>query len=159
MTYEAPPLPRGLLPKVIEQFAFAQGKLMGCDPSGLAMGALTVCAAAIPDIIKIQVKQNDRRWKESTRIRTGLEGNVSSQKSPIMRRVIEPLDKIDARLRASYQAALQAYKELSTEERKGAAQPLHTRIKIEDTTPEAAQEILKDSSDGVLLFRDELSGW
>src|SRR5262249_29371622 len=46
-----PELPRGLLPAVIEQFAFEQGELMGVDPGGLAVAALTVCAAAIPDSI------------------------------------------------------------------------------------------------------------
>ena len=30
---------------------------------------------------------------------------------------------------------------------------------MQDTTIEAAQEILKDSPDGVLLYQDELSGW
>src|SRR5262249_57512487 len=30
---------------------------------------------------------------------------------------------------------------------------------MEDTTIEAAQEVLKDSPDGVLCLQDELSGW
>ena len=45
-----PELPRGLLPAVIEQFAFEQGEVMGVDPGGLAVAALTVCAAAIPEL-------------------------------------------------------------------------------------------------------------
>jgi len=50
-----PELLRGLLPAAIEQFAFEQGEVMGVDPGGLAVAALTVCAAAIADSIKLQV--------------------------------------------------------------------------------------------------------
>ena len=59
-----PQLPRGLLPDLIERFVFDQGASMGCDPAGLVASALTVCAAAIPDRIKIQVKQHDPSWTE-----------------------------------------------------------------------------------------------
>ena len=95
---EAPPLPHGLLPKVIENFAFEQAKLMGCDPAGLAMGALVVCCAVIPDRIKVQVKKHDIRWKESTRMWVAYEGPPSVQKSPMKDRVTEPLNRIDAEL-------------------------------------------------------------
>ena len=47
--FDPPPLPRGLLPKVIEDFAFDRGRTMGGDVAGIAVGALVVCAAAIPD--------------------------------------------------------------------------------------------------------------
>jgi len=30
---------------------------------------------------------------------------------------------------------------------------------LQDTTVEAAQEVIKDSPNGVLIFQDELSGW
>jgi hypothetical protein len=102
---EAPLLPKGLLPPVIEEFAFSQGKLMGCDPSGLAMGALAVCAAAIPDAIRLQVKTHDRRWMESTRIWVALGGPVSAKKSPIMRAVCDPIDLIRCRTSPSIQSS------------------------------------------------------
>jgi hypothetical protein len=156
---EPPPLPKGLLPKVIEKFAFSQAKLMGCDPAGLAMGALTVCAAAIPDGVKLQVKQHDIRWKESTRIWTALAGPPSVVKSPIMARVTEPLTRIDAELSNKYQEAMATYEALEGEEKKNTEKPKHKRVRFEDVTPEAAQPILRDSPNGVLLVRDELSGW
>jgi hypothetical protein len=57
--FDPPKLPVDVLPKAIERFAFEQGELMGADPVGLAMAALTVCGAAIPDNIELQVKKND----------------------------------------------------------------------------------------------------
>jgi hypothetical protein len=95
--HEPPTLPKGLLPQVIEDFAFKQSELMGCDPAGLAMAALAVCAAAIPDNQKIQVKKHGR-WKESARVWVGLAGPVSAKKSPIMREATVPLNNIDAKM-------------------------------------------------------------
>ena len=62
--FDPPTLPRGLLPQPIEDFAFDQGMTMGCDMGGLALSALAVCAAAIPDTIQLQPKKNDKRWLE-----------------------------------------------------------------------------------------------
>lgn len=71
--YSAPELPSGLLPPVIECFARTHGETMGVDPAGLAMAALAVCAAAITDDIKVQVKRHDN-WRESARLWVGLVG-------------------------------------------------------------------------------------
>ena len=65
--FDPPPLPNGLLPKVIEDFAFEQSELIGADPSGLAMAALAACAAAIPDYVKLRPKKYDT-WSEAARI-------------------------------------------------------------------------------------------
>jgi Protein of unknown function (DUF3987) len=81
---QAPPLPRGLLPPIIEAFAFTQSELMGADPSGLAMGALTVCATVIPETIALQVKKHDPSWRETTRMWTGLVGGPGEMKSPCL---------------------------------------------------------------------------
>ena len=157
--FNPPELPRGLLPPVIEQFAFEEGELMGADPAGLALGALTVCAAALPDHTRIQVKRHDRHWLESTRLWTGLIGYPSTKKTPIMLRVAKPLKQLDAELFREYLDALDSYESLSAEDRKLAEKPRQRRLRIEDVTIEAAQEILKDSPDGVLCLQDELSGW
>jgi hypothetical protein len=50
--FEPAALPRGLLPKVIEDYAFTMGEIMGADPAGLAMAALTVCGAAISTALR-----------------------------------------------------------------------------------------------------------
>jgi Protein of unknown function (DUF3987)/RepB DNA-primase N-terminal domain len=155
----APPLPRDLLPKVIEDFARNQGELMGADPAGLAVGALTAIAAVIPDRIQLQPKEHEPHWKESARLWTALVGPVSAMKTPIMRMVDREVKRIDRELSRKYQAAMAAWKALSSEERAKTPEPLHTRLRVEDTTPEAMQEILKDSPDGVYCSRDELGGW
>ncbi|MGO8645149.1 DUF3987 domain-containing protein [Rhizobium ruizarguesonis] len=154
-----PPLPSGLLPDAISDFATIQADLMGADPAGLAMAALAACAAAIPDSIEIRPKEHDPSWLESARIWVALVGLPSTMKSPMIAAATRPLKAIDARLYGSFAEAKAAYDELSKDEKKGVSAPRHTRLRLEDTTIEAAQEVLKDSPDGVLLLQDELSGW
>jgi hypothetical protein len=89
----------------------------------------------------------------------GLIGNPSTKKTPIIQRAAKPLKRLDAELWREYVAACEVYEELSKEERKGVESPKQRRLRLEDTTIEAAQEVLKDSPDGVLCIQDELAGW
>lgn len=155
----APPtLPTGLLPRQIEAFAFDQAEQMGADPAGLAMAALAVCAAAIPDRVRIKVKRHGH-WYENARLWVALIGSPSTKKSPIIAQAVRPITRLDGRLVRKYLADKARYDEMSKDERKDAEHPRQRRLRIEDTTIEAAQEVLVDSPDGVLLIQDELSGW
>lgn len=157
--FSPPELPIGLLPSELEDFARQQGELMGCNAGGLASAMLAVCAAAIPDHVQIRVKRYDQGWTEPARIWVALVGMPSTKKSPIINAASRPLSAIDARLCQEYAAAMLHYEALSKEDQKAASKPKRLRIKIEDATIEAAQEVLKDSPGGVLCLQDEMSGW
>jgi len=157
--FDPPTLPRGILPPVIEQFAFEQGMDMGADMAGIAVSALAVCAAAIPDKIKLQVKRHNKSWLESARIWVSLVGSPSSKKSPILSAAVSPLRKIDAEMARQYAEQKSRYDKLDKDEKAKTELPKQTRLLLQDTTIEAAQDILKDSPNGVLCFQDELSGW
>ena len=77
---DPPPLPTGVLPKVNEAHALAQGKLIGTDPAGIAMAALVVCAAAMPEDIKLRPFANNPDWEEPARLWVGLVGDVSAKR-------------------------------------------------------------------------------
>ena len=156
--FPAPTLPRGLLPKVIEDFAFIQGEQMGADPGGLAAAALCVCAAAIPDDVKIRVKRYDE-WHESARLWVALVGDPSTKKSPMLSAAERPLRAIDANLYRDFIRKKADYDALKKDEKAGAERPRQVRKRLEDTTIEAAQEVMADSPDGLLVVQDELSGW
>lgn len=157
--FEAPILPRGLLPDLIERFAFDQGDDIGADPAGVAMAALAVCAGATPDKVKIQVKKHNRGWHESARIWVALVGSPSTKKSPIIRSASWPLLHLDKELAREYANQRAIYDALTKEEKKQTPPPKHTRLVLQDTTIEAAGEILRDSPNGVLCHQDEMSGW
>ena len=156
--FPPPDLPCGLLPSIIEEFAFVQGAQMGADPAGLAMAAICTCAAAIPDRVKLKVKRHDS-WLESARIWVALVGSPSTKKSPILNVATAPLRTIDARLLARWIRAINKYDQLSPEEKKANPRPKQNRLRIEDTTVEAAQQVLEGSVDGILCYQDELAGF
>jgi hypothetical protein len=157
--FDPPTLPRGILPDVIERFAYEQGRDMGADMAGIAVSALAVCAAAIPDKIKLQVKRHNTGWLESARLWVALVGPPSTMKSPIMSAAVRPLRRIDTDLARKYAEERGRYESLAKEEKVQTTPPKHIRVLLQDTTIEAAQEILKDSVDGVLCYQDEMSGW
>src|SRR5262249_15142847 len=100
-----PLLPHSILPSIIEDFAREQGETMGADPAGLAVAALTVCAAAIPDRIQLQVKRYSY-WTEATRLWVALVGDPSTMKTPILNEAARPLDRINNELWQTYNAAM-----------------------------------------------------
>jgi hypothetical protein len=157
--FEPPTLVRGLLPDIIERFAFDRGRAMGADMSGIAVSALAACAAAITDEIQLQVKKHDKEWRESARIWVANVGSVSAKKTPIMSAAVKPLRRIDARMAKANAEESARYNRLAKEEKTKTEPPKQTRLMIQDTTIEAGQEILKDSPNGVLAYHDELTGW
>jgi hypothetical protein len=157
--FDPPTLPRGVLPDLIERFAFDQGMAMGCDMAGVAVSALAACAAAIPDKIELQVKRHNTGWLESARLWVALVGPPSSMKSPIMAAAVRPLRRIDTEMARRYAEERSRYDKRDRDEKAQTEPPKQTRLLLQDTTIEAAQEVLKDSPDGVLCFQDEMSGW
>jgi hypothetical protein len=157
--FDPPELPTGLLPELIEKFARVQGEMTGADPAGFAMAALTTCAAAIPDFIVITPKKHDEAWDESPRLWTMLIGDPSTRKSVIIRIAARPVNAIDKMMAQQYEHERQEYEAISAEDRRTRERPKKRRIRIEDTTIEAAQEVMKDSPDGVISIQDEMGGW
>ncbi|EXL06687.1 hypothetical protein BG36_06375 [Aquamicrobium defluvii] len=148
-----------MLPDVIEQFATIKGRHMGCDPAGLAMTALAVCAAAIPDGIKVQMLRYDKGWCEAARLWVALIGPPSAKKSPILNAAAKPLREIDRHKVQLWRSRWAEWNALDKTQKAATPEPLQSRKLVEDTTVEALQEALRGSPDGVLCFRDELSGW
>lgn len=155
--YDPPALPTGLLPPLLEVFAHERAEQMGVDPGGLAMSAVTVCAAAIRDSIKIKVKKHEN-WTESARIWTMLIGDPSFKKSPIMRAAAGKIKHMDADLLREGNKKMQDWQE-NGGSKGGGEMPACPRLRVEDITMEAAQEVCRHSPDGILVLQDELSGW
>lgn len=153
-----PSLPLGILPALLEDYSLSHAEIMGVDPSGLAASAIAVCAAAIPDAITLRMKKHDE-WEESARLWVALVGNPSAKKSPIISAATRPLRSMDDDLVRTYIDEKRKYDALDKAGKAETSAPLQIRTRIEDVTVEAVQEILRDTHAGVLLIRDELSGW
>lgn len=157
--FEPPPLPSGLLPPILESYVWPVARQMGADPSGVAMAALAACAAAIPDDVRLQVKAHDPQWTESARLWVALVGLPSTKKSPMLASALRPINLIDRQMFETWQARYSGWKALSADERKATPEPLQERLRLSDTTTEAAQEIFRGTSNGLIVAADELSGW
>ncbi|WP_108813255.1 YfjI family protein [Loktanella sp. Alg231-35] len=125
-------------------------------------------------------------WKEPPIIWGMLIGDPSSGKSPALDAILDPIKAIDNELSAEYKTARKvwnekdelaklvlaqwkidakaAIKEGNEQPAKpsgadAGAPPIRGRIRITDTTTEKAADLIRDSWRGLLLSRDELSGW
>jgi hypothetical protein len=157
--FDPPTLQKGVLPDAIESFAFEKGRELGADISGVAAAAIAVCAAAIPDHVKLQPKKGNTGWQVSARLWVAIVGPVSGVKSPIMTAAMRPLRNADTALSLEYGEARKHYDKLKGEEKEAASPPKQTRHVIQDATVEATQEIMRDSPNGLMCYRDELSSW
>ena len=153
-TQEPPAIPEGILPPIIENFAAVTAKSKGIDPGGIVMSCLTACASVITDKIEIKVKRNED-WRESARIWTMLIGDPSYKKSPMIKSGARKIAKMDAELIAKYNSDFNHWKEMGEQ----GVPPQPKRLRINDTTIEAAQEVCAQSPDGIICVQDELSGW
>lgn len=153
-TQEPPAIPKGILPPIIENFAYVTAKSKGIDPGGIVMACLTACAAVITDKIEIKVKRNED-WRESARIWTMLIGDPSYKKSPMIKAGARKLAKMDAELIAKYETDYKHWEDMGEQ----GVPPQPRRLRINDATIEAAQEVCGKSPDGIICVQDELSGW
>ena len=95
-----PELPRGALPELIEKVSFAESAHMGVDPGVMAMSILTMCAASIPDQLRLKVKRAvTDRWYQSAGLWTMTIGTASTKKSPAQDAAVEPYRGIDIKVR------------------------------------------------------------
>jgi Protein of unknown function (DUF3987)/Bifunctional DNA primase/polymerase, N-terminal/Primase C terminal 2 (PriCT-2) len=156
--FDPPPLPRGLLPPIIEDFARQESEAMGSDPACLAMAALTVCAAVTPDRVQVRMKRQ-AWWFESTRIWTLPVGDPSTMKTPSLAAAVAPMKRLSAAMNDLYKDQVKIYEKLTKEQQEEQDPPTRIVVMLRDTTIEAAGVVLANNPEGVLLFQDELTAW
>jgi hypothetical protein len=154
------PFPVSELPEPLARFCNEVADSVGCDPSFPAMVALSVCSAAIGTTRQVCIK---RGWSAPGIIWAVLVGESGTQKSPPFRLAMAPLKARQRRDTDAFTAASTVYKKALSQSDDATAEapekPIHTRSIVQDTTIEALAPILSENPRGVLLARDELSGW
>lgn len=167
------PFPVDALPGPVAEFIWTVARAIGCDPSYVALPVLSVAAAAIGSARSICPKEG---WIEPCIVWTAIVGDSGTKKSPPLAIVTEPLRSLQAsfleeylhehedfeRQKLCYEMNLAEWKK---QKKPGAPPPTkpeepHARRSlVNDTTIEALAVVLQHNPRGVLLFRDELSGW
>lgn len=171
-TLKAKSFPVELLPEPIRTFVRIASEAMGCDSSYVALPLLAVCASAIGNTRRIQLKH---AWSEPAILWTAVVGESGTLKTPAFKLVMRPLREYQAKAFAAHEEELVAYRRATLEYERAMRQwnrskttelppdaplmPKAARFVVSDCTVEAIAPLLKANPRGLLMARDELSGW
>lgn len=171
-----PTITKEMLPKVVADFVYEQAALLGCNPGPMAIAALTILSSIVSDNVKLQPKKYEVDYTESARLWMVICGEVSSKKSPMMKKLMQPLKEIAAKMAVEDKHAREVYKrDMEVYEKKKAAwvtasaknegssfapeepqKPPRRRLLSNDFTPEALALVLSENPRGFLLELDEI---
>lgn len=182
------PFESDLLPPALRDYVLDIADRQQSPPDFAAVAALCALSSLIGNRARIRPKQHDD-WEIVPNLWGGLIGAPSAMKSPALKATLPPIysiekemreiwegerreAKVDAELkklqgkenRKTARKALQANdldqaRELLTEELDGEAEPPCPRLIVNDATVEKLGELLNENTRGLLLVRDELSGF
>jgi hypothetical protein len=166
------PFPTDALPEPLCGFVAAGAKAISCDPSYIALPLLVTLAAAIGNTRRVRLK---RGWTAPAILWGAIVGESGTAKSPAFKLVMrsvrdrqrKALDRHTEAMRGYQSELLHHEKSLTEWKKKRSADdppekpeaPKAERFVVSDTTVEALAAILLENPRGLLLARDELSGW
>ncbi|WP_432799644.1 DUF3987 domain-containing protein [Poriferisphaera sp. WC338] len=150
------PFPLAVYPSELQDFLSSASISMCVDAAMFAVPLLSVVAAAIGNSRVIQLKEN---WLEPHVLWTSLIASSGSRKSPAIDLVTAPLVAHQSKLMLDYEIELAAYRDLDKEQQNKTKMPMAKRVVVNEPTIEALVQKLQQNPRGLLLSRDELSGW
>lgn len=139
-----PPFPRQMLGDYWADWVSSVAASKCAPDDYVAASLLTLAGALMGNAREIRISG----WKEPPIIWTVLVGNPSSRKSPAM----DPFSEIISTLESEERD------EAGWDDDSGEAVE-RAAIHIDDVTAQAAAQVAEMSPKGLVLFRDELSGW
>tara|TARA_R110001592_G_scaffold254940_1_gene518473 strand:- start:5154 stop:7649 length:2496 start_codon:yes stop_codon:yes gene_type:complete len=181
------PLVAKMLPKGFVGFVTDVSTRLQIPADYIAVCAITVAAGIVGAKVRIHPKQNDD-WLVTPTMWGGLVGPPSAMKSACMGAALRPLHDLEKELATAHAEALAEHqldcelaedqlkaakkqaKEIYAQDRDKAIQtvrdaaftdapPNRHRYVINDATIEKIGELMRENPNGLLLERDELSGW
>lgn len=170
--HEVLPFPVEVLPYPMRSLVEEGARAINCPVDFLGVPLLAMAGAAIGNSRAIRIKNG---WVEGSRIYAAIVADPGSKKSPALNLVSTPLNKRQYYLQTEYEDAMKEYNqklaiyeaELSEwKNKKGRGvkpekpkEPVMGQVMTTDSTLEALSEILEENPRGIVLHRDELTGW
>ena len=187
LTPDVEPFDLQLLPKAFGRWVEDVSERMQAPPDYAAVGLMVALGAVVGRQVAIRPKAVDV-WDVVPNLWGGIVGRPGVLKTPSLREALRPLNKLEANARKEHEEALAHLKaeklvaearvtnaklELKTALRDGKDAhaiakaaleapeegPPRRRYLVHDSTVEKLGEILADNPRGVMVFRDELTGW
>ena len=163
------PFPVECLPQPIWTYVVEGAKTLVCDPAFIALPMLSALAGAIGNSRRIKLKA---AWSEPAIIWSAIVGESGSMKSPAIDLAMRPMIKIQkeafrehAEKMEEFEKKLEEYENALRQRKKALempdkpVEPIAKRYYCSDVTVEALAGLLANAPRGLLLARDELSGW
>jgi len=148
----------GPLRRLVEEGA----KSKQCPPDFVVVPLLVSVGAAIGNSRTLRLKSD---WQESACLFAAVVADPGTAKTPAMALATRPVFNREEVLRQRYEEEMQEYDVESAQWDQGDKQnpkppePNMARALIDNATVEAIVEVLAANPRGVILLRDELSGW
>jgi putative DNA primase/helicase len=178
------PMSEALLPEALRPLCADVAERMQVPLDFPAAASVLCLAGAVGRRAAIQPQAHDTTWQVVPNLWGAVVGPPGVMKSPLLRAVSAPLAAISERWRVEHEGALAqhtaaleemavraaAWKQTATAAAKRGADlpakpddsiaaPPERRLILVDATMEVLQVILRDNPAGVLVLRDELTGW
>jgi hypothetical protein len=166
------PFPLDCLPPPIQQFATEAAAALQCPVDYVGLCCLTVASASVGNSRRIEIRPG---YEEGCRIYGAIVGESGDGKSPAREAACEPIVKLQRAFcaqfieaRTQYQADLEQYELAKKASSKGGnnsppptkpEKPTLGHAFVESFTVEALSKIMTRQPRGMLLIRDELTGW
>ena len=177
------PFDAAMLPSKLKAWVVDVAERMQVPMDFPGVGMMVTAAAAISRRMAIRPKRKDD-WMVVPNLWGLIVGRPGHMKSPALSEVTKPLRDLEANEAKKYAKAIREYqskqrwmkareRELKNRLKKAKSEteaqdilaeytvdePVCQRFIVNDTTPEKLGEILRDNPKGVLVLKDELSGW
>ena len=171
------PFPVQVFPLPLRQFVEQGSKELHCPPDFIAVPLLVFCGVAIGKSRVLQIKTH---WHERGCLYAAVVGDPGSKKSPALKLASQPMRRRQALLLQEYKKALKEYEQELKEYEENEAKwkrdlkdgiaspadrperpekPVPQQVIVSDTTMEALAVVHSNNPRGLVLVRDELSGW
>ena len=154
-----PPFPTALLPQPFRNFVEDIADRLQVPPCFPAIPTVISVATVLGRGVRLQPKRHDYKWTERACLWGVLISKVSARKTPATSEALAPICKIQSELMERYRAELALWK--LNEER--GDKPVPERLLTNDSTVETLCRLMTTEHNanprGLLLYRDELSGW
>jgi putative DNA primase/helicase len=169
------------LPSVLRNWLLPASKVIGCPFDFLVLSAITVAGSLIGSRVRIKPLQNSN-WFVVPNLYAGIVGLPSTKKSPALDEARKPILRLQAASREAYQNEKADYeidtkyfekddkdarnKSKTASEYKNKlatiqkpTKPTMRRFETNDATSQKMIQFLSENPNGLILTRDELTGW
>ena len=167
---EAPPFPVEALPAPCKRLVEEAAASIVCPPEFIAVPLLVTLGAAIGTSRVVRLKGG---WTESAAVYAAIVALPGKKKTPALKVATEAARAKQGDLRQEYREAKEEHEAEARQweaDKKAAAKegepapeqpqkPTMKRTVVDDTTVEALAAVLEGNPRGVLVTKDELSGW